>query len=960
MSRTVTTRTRTRKRGRGRTGGGPGSRISLGYGVAALLATAGLLLTGVPAAQAAGSAAGDVVPGTDTETPALVTGLDEAAADTGSAADAARGHLAAKKGRYHIADPGRDLTTVDSRREGADETVRLQQKYRGVNVLGGQYVVRMEKKDGQRTVTGTSGRYFTALHLKTTTPAVSEKTAIARAVAAVTASSTGGARLTRPDGKPEKATAEKPQSTPTLAGEAHGLTVLPQGKGVLTRHITVTGTDAVTGEPVAQEVYVDAHSGFPVLQYSKLKTFGTPEQQAVAQSAAQGTAPDAAAIAAAPVVKGEGTRYNGKTAELNLYKGYDGTYQMIDYARTADTSGNPLTTYDARGHDVREALGGWPSGIAAFSSATPEFGQDATDAGAVDAHWAAGQVYDFYRKHFGRDSLDGRGGSISSLVGVTSGGQPYDNAFWDGSKMVYGKGGGNYRTFSASTDVVGHEMTHGVVEHTANLVYAGQSGAMNEALADYFGNAIDVEANGISMSDPNASLLGEGLCVNTAPRDCALRDLDDGHTTSKDFVGISYRGDNGGVHLNSTIFSGSLWDIRQNLNPELADKIVYRALSAYMTPLDGFTQGREAVIAAAQELGVSGPQLNIVKQAFTAHGIVPGWEQALGVDSDTLIDKVNITGTGVGAGGGKFAVSQSNDDGSEPYSVWAGSTDRKGALQQISGNNGNYNVYADTDGKTVVWAEFGYDAIHLKSRPLAGGPEKEFYSSWTGISSLAVDGDIAVFTESDPYGNQHVGYRNLKTGQGTWVDGGRYYMATAVPSVRDGVIAYGKMWPETDGYKLGVETLDLATGKRALMPGDPAKTVNIGQTAVTNKGVFWMRDTNPDDQGLVSVERAAVDGTSPVTISPESGAGALYGQLLTASDDAVTVSAVPPMTAWDNAMMPKLYQLAPDGKGGPQRVSCNRGDQIFPAADTGKRVLWLDGTTGWTSLVKRDRPAGKC
>ncbi|MFE2987194.1 hypothetical protein [Streptomyces sp. NPDC059262] len=53
-------------------------------------------------------------------------------------------------------------------------------------------------------------------------------------------------------------------------------------------------------------------------------------------------------------------------------------------------------------------------------------------------------------------------------------------------------------------------------------------------------------------------------------------------------------------------------------------------------------------------------------------------------------------------------------------------------------------------------------------------------------------------------------------------------------------------------------------------------------------------------------------------------------------------------------------QVAPDGKGGAQRVSCNRGDRVYPAADEGQRVLWLDGTTGYTNLVKRDRPAGNC
>ncbi|MFD0149466.1 hypothetical protein ACWGQ4_26435 [Streptomyces sp. NPDC055721] len=55
-----------------------------------------------------------------------------------------------------------------------------------------------------------------------------------------------------------------------------------------------------------------------------------------------------------------------------------------------------------------------------------------------------------------------------------------------------------------------------------------------------------------------------------------------------------------------------------------------------------------------------------------------------------------------------------------------------------------------------------------------------------------------------------------------------------------------------------------------------------------------------------------------------------------------------------------MYQVAPDGKGGVKRVSCNRGDQVYAAADTGKRVVWLDGTTGSTDLVMRDRLAGTC
>ncbi|MEV6194532.1 M4 family metallopeptidase [Streptomyces sp. NPDC051920] len=929
-------------------------------GTAALLAAAGLLVTAVPAAHADTATAAttsDVTPGAGTDTPSLVTGLHEEAAATGSAADAARGHLGARKGRYHIADTSaKGLASAGTTTEkGGKETVRLQQKYKGVPVLGGQYVVRMTAKDGRRTVTGTSGSYFTGLKLDSLAPKVSGKTAIERAVGAVTAQQ--GEGLLRAPAK-----AEKP-GKPRLTGEERGLTILPRGTGVLTRHITVTGVGAADGTPVRQEVYIDARSGFPVLQYSGIETFGATGTATGSTEGAAAAGEAATTAADQLVVKGTGVRYNGEKTELNLYKDTKGVYEMIDYSkRPADSpyNGEMIATYDARGRDVSTASGAWPSGIKTFQSATTDLGEDYTDSGAVDAHWAAGKVYDYYKNHFGRSGIDGKDGYVYSLVGVTSNGQPYDNAFWDGTKMVYGQGGGDYRTFSADADVVGHEMTHGVTEHTAGLVYAGQSGAMNEAISDYFGNAIDLEANHQSMDDPDAGLLGEDLCTTKSPRECALRDLNDGATTSKDFIGVTYRGDNGGVHLNSTIFSGALWDMRQDLGGDLADRIVYRALSAYMTPLDGFTEGRAAVVAAAQELGATKAQLKTVKTSFDAHGIVPGWEKALGVDTDTILSKVNVAGTGVSAGEGTYALSRSNEDGSEPYSVWVGNTSGKGTPVQKSPNNGNYNVYATTDGKNVAWAEFASTAVYFHVRPVGSGVDKVVGGTAANVSGLVLNGDILAYTVPDPYyGLQHVWYLNIRTGEIKQVNNS-YVVATALASVRDGRIAYAKMWPESDGYKLGVEVLDTATGKTTLMPVDKSTTAGVGQTALTDDGVTWIEDDDITDSGQAAVRRAALDGSGPATLTPESGDGSLYAYSLTASDDAVTVTTLPPATTWANDTLPKLYQVASDGTGEAQRVSCDRGDQVYAAADSGQRVLWLDGTTGYTNLVKRDRPAGRC
>ncbi|MFF0743913.1 M4 family metallopeptidase [Streptomyces sp. NPDC004111] len=936
------------------------SGISRGtQGVAALIGAAALIAGVVPAAQAAVPAApaapaAAVIPGTDTATPALVDGINEPAKATGSAADAAVGHLAEKQSRYRIGNPGANLKAVAAQSgKGGTETVRLQQKYKGIDVLGGQYVVRMENKGGKRAVVGTSGKYFTELSAPTTAT-VSEKTAVERAVAAV-GRELNGKNLSKKDLR--KAEGQKSQAATALTGTAGRLVVLPQGKGVLTRQVTVKGNHPVTGEPVLRQVYIDARAGFPVLQYSSIKTFGGKPAKGSAPKAARG-ARGAAGVLDAGDATGTGVKTDGTKVDLNLY--FDSSrkeYTLRDYVRMQGSTKNSVTTWDARGVEADDAAGKWPSGIKEFGSPVQEFGKDATDAGAIDAQWAGTQVYDYYKSKHNRDSLDGRGMAINSLVGVTNGGQPWVNAFWDGSKMVYGVGDDEYKPLASDVDVVGHEMTHGVVENTANLVYVGQSGALNEGLADYFGNAIDTGTSGTAMNDPDSGLVGEDLCRTLSKRDCALRDMNDGRTTSKDFLGVAYNVDNGGVHLNSTIFSGALWDIRQDLDKDFTDAVVYKALAEYLTPLDGFTEGRNAVIAAAKDLGATAKQQNVIKRSFNAHGIVPGWEDAMGLDSDTLLGKLNTAGTGAGAGGGQYAVSKSNDDGSEPYSVYTGRTDGKGAPKLVSPNDGRFHVYPATDGKNVVWAAYGTTSIDVLVRPVAGGPIKKVWSAYTSLQGLRIDGDIVVWEESDPFGGRHAAYKNLKTNEQAYVDGGRYHLGSALPSVKNGKVAYAKLAPVNGEYRLDVEVLDTKTKKTNLMP-QKAVVDSIGQTGISGTHVSWLVDEVA--YGPMAVRRANLDGTKMLDLSPESGDKALYAFDLTASEEAVTVNSQLPDTQYRNETLPKLWQFAASGTREGERVSCNRGDQSYAAADTGTRVVWIDGTTSNTDLVVRDRAAGRC
>ncbi|WP_372409598.1 M4 family metallopeptidase [Streptomyces luteireticuli] len=919
------------------------------------MGAAALVVSAAPAHAAdpaPGAGPGQVIPGLRTATPALVTGIREPVRADGSAADAARGHLAAKEGRYRIADPGRDLKPVQTVNSGATETVRLQQKHKGVEVLGGQYVVRMEHKNGKRVVTGTSGKYFTGLTAGTT-PEVDEELAVDRAVEATAT----GLRAHRPGARVQADDAEYP-----LAGTARGLVVLPKGQGVLTQHVTVHGTDPATKQPVLNEVYIDAKSGYPVLQYSGIKTFGAPKAVAVSgdgKQAERRSAKAADAPAEQPTVNGSGARLDGRNVDLQLsYQEQRKQYVMVDHSRMRDSSKKDIATFDGRKLTVADVSGKWPWGVEVFGSETPAFGKEATEAGAVDAHWAAGKVYDYYRTQHGRNSLNGHGGELNSIVGVTFYGMPYVNAFWDGTKMVYGNGDQEYRPMSSGLDVVGHEMTHGVVENSANLVYAGQSGAMNEAIADYFGNAIKTDTLGISMDSPDSGLLGDTLCRTKSPRECAFRDLNDGRTTSKSFLGVAFGTDNGGVHLNSTIFSGALWDIRKDVGRSLADKVVYKALTEYMTPLDGFTEGRAAVLAAAKDLKLDAGQLRAVERAFNGHGIVPGWELALGVDSDQLFGRVNTDSTHPGAGGGWWAASKSNDDGTEAYSVWAGRIDGSGSPRLISPNDGRYHVNPVTDGKTVVWAAYKARNVELLARSLSGGPIKTLYSNRYGYGPVSVEGKTIAF-EVNGRRSTRVAYVKLGETDTVFVDpaGAGRFASTSYPSLSNGRIAF------VDAYragatapKLAVEVLDVATGKRNVVQDvDPDRY--LGRTAVTSKYVYWL--DGKEWNAPTAVRRANLDGTGVVDVSPAEGRDALTAVSLSASEDAVTVTAQTPSAEPRNESLAKIWQFTPDG-GQKARVSCNRGEQLGGVAESGRRVVWLDATTGYTDLVTRHRPAGNC
>ncbi len=113
----------------------------------------------------------------------------------------------------------------------------------------------------------------------------------------------------------------------------------------------------------------------------------------------------------------------------------------------------------------------------------PGASKDDTSKRAFDETTA---VAEFYKQCFNRNSVDDAGMTLMSSVHYDV---RYMNAFWNGSQMTYGDGDGSiFIDFTASNDVIGHELTHGVTQFTAGLSYTDEPGGLNESISDVFGS----------------------------------------------------------------------------------------------------------------------------------------------------------------------------------------------------------------------------------------------------------------------------------------------------------------------------------------------------------------------------------------------------------------------------------------------------------------------------------------
>lgn len=255
----------------------------------------------------------------------------------------------------------------------------------------------------------------------------------------------------------------------------------------------------------------------------------------------------------------------------------------------------------------------------------------------VSAHFNAGLAYEYFKENFNRESISGTGQSIISFINVTDEfGNSMGNAFWNGIGIYYGNGDDAFESLGRALDVAGHEISHGVIESTANLEYRDESGAMNEAFADIFGAMIDREN----------WLIGEDVVKLEAYPSGALRDMSDPYNGAQtgDFgagwqprhYDERYTGqeDNGGVHINSGIINHAYYLFAEDVGKVVAEQVYYRALTTYLTRSSGFQELRFAVLQSAEDLFGSAVAVS-AGNAFDQVGILDESEIEFEEDFDT-------------------------------------------------------------------------------------------------------------------------------------------------------------------------------------------------------------------------------------------------------------------------------------------------------------------------------------
>ncbi|MEO8473491.1 MAG: M4 family metallopeptidase [Chryseolinea sp.] len=483
-----------------------------------------------------------------------------------------------------------DAFAINSITVGRDNHshVRMDERYRGIPVYGAEVIVHLnEAGEGESF----NGRYFKINKDISVTPDISDRDAVQR----VTLDLQRRSKFHELD-EVEKKYVQYAEPKSTLC--------IYQDNSLVKTHVLAYHIISCPSLYERWEYFVDATTGTILHQFESTCGVDGPRISS-------------------------GTDLNGVSRTVNTYQAGT-TFYMLDASRSMFKAAGSTMPDDPIGGILTVDMNnthGTTQKIRHVVSASSNSWTTATQKSALSAHFNAGQAFEYYFTKHGRNSIDGVGGTIISIVNVPDeDGNDLDNAYWNGKAMFYGNGNTEFKPLAGAMDVSGHELTHGVVQNTANLEYEGESGAINESMADVFG----------TMMDPGDWTLGEDIVKPGAFPSGALRSMADPHNggaalgspgyqpahTSEKYTGIQ---DNGGVHVNSGIPNHAFYLFAQAITRDKAADVYYYALGNYLTKSSQFIDLRLAIIKAASDMyGAGSNEVTQAGVAFDAVGITNG------------------------------------------------------------------------------------------------------------------------------------------------------------------------------------------------------------------------------------------------------------------------------------------------------------------------------------------------
>jgi Zn-dependent metalloprotease len=260
------------------------------------------------------------------------------------------------------------------------------------------------------------------------------------------------------------------------------------------------------------------------------------------------------------------------------------------------------------------------------SAGDPPSGEQAVD----EAYAGVEATLSLYKEIYDRASYDGNDAQVVSTVHYDN---DYDNAFWNGTQLVFGDGDGTiFERFTKPIDVIGHEFTHAVTQYTSGFTYQGQSGALNESISDVFGSCVKQRLLGQDVTQADW-LIGEGILAPDVQGKALRSMLEPGTAYDDDVLGkdpqvgsmddyVDTSDDNGGVHTNSGIpnrafalaaiaMGGNAWDG--------AGQIWYAALTSGIGADTEFAGFAAATVEAARAVSPDAEQA--VADAWSTVGV---------------------------------------------------------------------------------------------------------------------------------------------------------------------------------------------------------------------------------------------------------------------------------------------------------------------------------------------------